>query len=230
MKFRYYLRGIGIGIIFASIIFLLAYREYVPSKMTNEEIIERAKQLGMVEANDPINKLIDKKSDASSEDNNINDTNESTADKDVANNSEDAASAKNKETKSTEKISSDTTEEKTTEKVSSNTTEEKTTEKASSETTEEKTTESKSTEATTPKATTEAMARDEEVEITITKGSSSYPVCQKLEELGLIDDAEKYDNYLIEHGYATRISVGTHKLKKGMDYHTIAELISDSTD
>ena len=62
MKFKYYLRGIGIGIIFASIIFLVAYNDSKPSGLSDNEIIERAKELGMVEANDPINKLIDNKS------------------------------------------------------------------------------------------------------------------------------------------------------------------------
>ena len=106
-------------------------------------------------------------------------------------------------------------------------------------TTEAQSTEAQSTKASTTKDNkkedktseggnkTDTSNNGEEVEITIARGSSSFPVCQKLYELGLIDDAAKYDDYLIEKGYANRISVGTHKLKKGMDYKTIAELISD---
>ena len=50
---------------------------------------------------------------------------------------------------------------------------------------------------------------------------------EKLQELGIVKDAAEYDNYLIEKGYASRIRVGTHELTKGMDYHAIAEAISD---
>ncbi|MBQ8085472.1 MAG: hypothetical protein IJ232_05140 [Lachnospiraceae bacterium] len=216
MKFKYYLRGIGIGIIFASIIFLIAYRENVPAKMSNEEIVERAKQLGMVEANDPINKLIDKKSDNKSDEN-------------ASEEKEPAEKVSTEEIKTEAENTEATTEEQTTEAT---TTEEQTTEE---QTTETKTTEAKTTEARTSeqqaaeKQTTEEKntKKSKTIEITIARGSSSYPVCLKLKELGLIDDAAKYDDYLIEHGYANRISVGTHKLKMGMSYHDIAELISD---
>ncbi|MGN0155223.1 MAG: hypothetical protein ACI4A3_12300, partial [Lachnospiraceae bacterium] len=76
--------------------------------------------------------------------------------------------------------------------------------------------ETQSTEQETPTVT-----------ITVERGSSSYPVCQKLQELGMIEDASEFDNYLIENGYAYRIRVGTHTLKMGMDFHAIAEAISD---
>ena len=226
MKFKYYLRGIGIGIIFASIIFLIAYRENVPAKMSNEEIVERAKQLGMVEANDPINKLIDKKSDNKSDEN----ASEEKEPAEKVSTEEIKTEAENTEAENTEA----TTEEQTTEAT---TTEEQTTEEQTTETktTDAKTTEAKTTEARTSeqqaaeKQTTEEKntKKSKTIEITIARGSSSYPVCLKLKELGLIDDAAKYDDYLIEHGYANRISVGTHKLKMGMSYHDIAELISD---
>lgn len=223
MKFKYYLRGIGIGIIFASIVFLVAYREHVPTKMSNEEIISRAKQLGMVEADEPINKLIDKKS---------TETKETSEDVTTENNTTESTT----EVATTEATTTEATTEATTEVTTeattteATTTEEKTTEKA---TTEEKSTEKATTEEAKKedKSTTEEKKNDkadkDEVEITISRGSSSYPVCLKLYDLGLIDDAAKYDDYLIENGYANRISVGTHKLKKGMDYKTIAELISD---
>lgn len=182
MKFKYYLRGIGIGIIFASVIFFAAYRENSSHVLTDDEIRTRAKELGMVEADAPISDLLNKTDD------------------------------KNLSTESDEKTTKQDLNEK-------KTTKEQTTEKDKTEenSTEEKTTEKNDSDNKT-------------IEITIKKGSSSYPVCQKLQELGLIDDAAKFDDYLIENGYANRIRVGTHKLKKGMDYHTIAELISDPLD
>ncbi|MDF2800488.1 MAG: hypothetical protein K0S61_391 [Anaerocolumna sp.] len=55
MKRKYYLRGIGIGIIFAAIIMLIAYNTSYKDKMSDKEIIERAKELGMVYEEDNSN-------------------------------------------------------------------------------------------------------------------------------------------------------------------------------
>ena len=43
----------------------------------------------------------------------------------------------------------------------------------------------------------------------------------------MIEDASEFDAYLIQNGYASRIRVGEHTLKRGMSYHDIAEAISD---
>lgn len=205
MKFKYYLRGIGIGIIFASIIFLIAYNDNKPSRLSDNEIIERARELGMVEANDPINKLIDNKStEATSTKKDDNITEASTT-------SEITTEKKNDTGASTE-ISTENTSEVNT---------------SNTKTDVDNNTEDVSTEKTTETASTED---NKTYELSITRGMSSYPVSLELERLGLIDDAAKFDDYLIENGYANRISVGTHKLTKGMDYHTIAELISDPLD
>ena len=47
MKLAYFLRGLGIGIIFCAIVF--SFSKGTTSTMTDEEIISRAKELGMVE-------------------------------------------------------------------------------------------------------------------------------------------------------------------------------------
>ncbi len=169
MKFKYFLRGIGIGVLFSAIIFLVAYQTIPQKKPTDAEIIKMAKELGMVEENDTLGKLIE-------------------------NNSEET---------STEKV----TTEQTTKAEQDVTTEQESTKQSTADVPE-------TTEVTT-------------YEITVAAGSSSYPVCQQLEQLGLIDNAQAYDDYLIEHGYASKISVGTHILKKGMSDEEIAIAISD---
>ena len=223
MKFKYYLRGIGIGIIFASIIFLIAYRENIPSKMSNDEIIERAKQLGMVEANDPINKLLDKNSAEISEDK-VSDNNDKASEIQVTSEITTEQLTEAEKVTTTEAVTNTTTETE-----SEKTTEAKTEDK---KTEEKDNIDKKSEEKTDNNKIEDSKITDDKnsIEITVDRGSSSYPVCQKLEELGMIDDAAKFDDYLVENGYANRISVGTHKLTKGMDYHTIAELISDPLD
>ena len=48
MKLKYYMRGVGIGIIFTTLLFLIAVMPN-KAKMSEEEIILEAKKLGMVE-------------------------------------------------------------------------------------------------------------------------------------------------------------------------------------
>lgn len=173
MRFKYFLRGLGVGIVFASLIFFMVYKENATPKMSDKQIIERAKELGMVEEGSSIG--------------------------DILHTSATSEASENKETEST-------------------------TEKATEE--EKKTTKS-TTEQTTEATTENTTETTEKVSITIERGATSYTVCQKLQELGIVKDAAEYDNYLIENGYASRIRVGTHELTKGMDYHAIAEAISD---
>lgn len=47
MKLKYYLRGLGIGIVVTAIIMTVALGNKQP--MTDEEVVERAKELGMIE-------------------------------------------------------------------------------------------------------------------------------------------------------------------------------------
>lgn len=203
MKFKYFLRGLGTGIIFATLVCFVAFNTSGSKEISDKEVIERARKLGMVEEKSSVKDLFvsDKK------------------DKDSAKEkkTEDSSSEKKKNDKKT------TEEEKTTQtKTTEVTTEQTTTE----QTTEEKTTEQK-TEASTEATTEKQEESAKEVTITIKGGMSSYPVCQMLQEIGVIKDAMDFDNYLIKNGYASRISVGTHTLKIGMSYEEIAIAISD---
>ena len=49
MKLKYYMRGIGIGMFVTTIILVIAF-SFVGNNMSDKEIIEKAKKLGMVEA------------------------------------------------------------------------------------------------------------------------------------------------------------------------------------
>lgn len=237
MNFKYFLRGLGVGIVFSAIICLTVYNGNVKNDMSDAEIIQRAKQLGYVKEDDVVEQKLDQFKNTS-------------ADKTVA--KEDAKAKDDKSSKDT-KTTAEVTENKSeTTKDNSNkanvkqdkkdtvTEENNKSEDATTQvkTTEEKTTQEATTEAkTTEQVTTEAKKKDDNknqekksddmVAFTIEPGSSSYPVCLKLKELGLVDNAEEFDTYLVENGYANRISVGDHSLKKGMSYHDIAEAISD---
>ena len=65
MKLKYYLRGLGIGIIITTIILMIANSGY-KKELTDEEIIARAQRLGMVMKEDPLfsNSKLDKDSES----------------------------------------------------------------------------------------------------------------------------------------------------------------------
>lgn len=188
MKITYFLRGLGIGIIFCAFIMFFAYKT-APVKMTDEEVISRAKDLGMVEAGDSDSEL----------------------DKLFADN-------KGKEEKAT-------TEEAATEVK---TTEENTTEKVTTEAvTTEVSTESATTEDTTKADTTEDnSSKNKPVTFTITPGMYSEKVAATLAYLGIIQDEKKFNQYLNDNGYASRLVTGTYKVTPGEDYYSIAEKIT----
>jgi hypothetical protein len=196
MKFKYFLRGLGFGIVFASVIFLTAYRNQSVQEISDEVIIERAKELGMVEQEDKVGDLL--------EDKNSTETVSSESDSLSSDNSE--TNISEQDTGETEEIETSTEDNGTEE----NTTEDTITEDVSN-----------SEDVTTENDTINTVT------ITVERGSTSYPVCQKLQEAGMIEDAGEFDTYLVENGYANRIRVGEHVLTPGMDYHAIAEAISD---
>lgn len=186
MNFRYFMRGLGVGILFSGIIFMVAYMTVPSTKLSDKEIIQKAKELGMVEEEDTIGKLLEGDSQSETTD--------------------------EKDGKGEQRTEEASTQETTTKEA----------------TTQEVTTQEGTSEEQNVKDEKKADVKQETmVQVTVSPGESSYPICQKLQSLGLIEDAQAYDNYLIEHGYASRISVGTHTLKKGMSQEEIAIAISD---
>lgn len=118
MKLKYFLRGLGIGIIFGALIMLAGYMTSGSYKMSDEEIIKEAEKLGMVKEERPV--VVSSDSDASTR-----------------------ATTENT-TKATTEAMKTTTEATTTEAT---TTEATTTEATTEATTENKTTDSRTDES-----------------------------------------------------------------------------------
>lgn len=49
----------------------------------------------------------------------------------------------------------------------------------------------------------------------IVSGDMSQTVSKKLERLGIIDDAESFDNYMNRNGYSQNITVGSFSISAG---------------
>lgn len=63
-------------------------------------------------------------------------------------------------------------------------------------------------------------------EFTIHAGEWSYRVSQKLEDLGLVSDAKKFDQYLEDNGYSSKIKIGHYTVSKDADFEEIAKEIT----
>ncbi len=205
MKMKYFLRGLGIGIIFGAFIMLVAYMTSGKKELSDDEIMDRASKLGMVMGNDIVDNLED------------NDT-----------------EGENKEEGKTSQVASDKTEEDikddTEDKTEDSSTEDKTTE-GTTEGTTEATTESKdTTEATTEEdVATESENTDTYATITVSPGMSSSQVAKLLQDAGIIEDYLDFDQYLNANGYSTKIRVNTFKFKEGMTYKELAEELTKET-
>ena len=225
MKFNYFLRGLGIGIIFGALIVFIASMA-TNKKMSDDEIIKKAEELGMVmeTATSSDADLINDKKTAE----------EITSEQTTSEKTELTTEDKTTEDKTTEKKTTEkkTTEKKTTEKktTEAKTTEKKTTEKKTTEakTTEKKTTEKKTTEAkttekkTTEKKTTEKASDLIEVTITVSRGMGSTEVAAMLEKAGIVKSGEDFDNYLVKQGISDRIQINEFKFNNKMTYEEIA--------
>lgn len=57
MKRKYYLRGIGVGILFATLVLMTAYQIFGGKTMSDEAVIKRAEELGMVPGTSALEQL-----------------------------------------------------------------------------------------------------------------------------------------------------------------------------
>ncbi len=71
----------------------------------------------------------------------------------------------------------------------------------------------------------EAATKEDYYTLEIASGISSYDVARLLEKGGLVDSASKFDSYMCEHNYDSKINHGVFKIKKKSTYEEIAKLL-----
>lgn len=198
MKLKYYLRGLGTGIIFTIIVMSIIFSY----RTTDAKIMEQAKQMGMVMA------------DGSGQ-----------SDSDKNNNTKPEKDTKKEEDKTTEP---DTTKEEPTEPEPDTTKEEPTepdtTKEEPTEPEPDTTTEAPTSEPPTEPDTSDSSRT--EVTFTITSGMTSETVAGSLQQLGVVDNAAGLNAYMINNGYADRIRTGTYTFKTGSTYEEVSRIIT----
>ncbi|MBP3488265.1 MAG: hypothetical protein J6K53_07705 [Roseburia sp.] len=211
MKLKYYLRGLGIGIIVTTIILMISFSGRT-EEMSDEEVIARASQLGMVMPEDEPSEAAD--DDAAQKDgaDNQTDAPQSTADADTqAADAQDGQATANGQPDGEGELSAEDLLAQT-----QNTDGAGQDEAAADNTTE-------------PDAAYEAPVRNAEgsFRLTIQKGDVCRVVCEKLAEGGVITDAEALRKYLFEIGYASNMSIGEYDIPYGATNEEIASILQE---
>lgn len=217
MNLKYYLRGLGVGIVVTSLILGIGLGSRKET-LSNEEIKERARELGMVEESITVAEAAAQKEEEAQE------AEVTVAPVPEENAESDAEPIVNAEPE----VSSEPA-------VSTGAAPEAS-EKPNVSAASEPAASTAAEAGATPEAGVKPVADEAEedngtapekeiVDITINPGEGSYVISQKLEQSGLIDDAAEYDAYLCDNGYHTKLRAGVHKIPMGSTREEIAKLL-----
>lgn len=222
MKLKYYMRGIGVGILFSIMVFLIVGKE--DPQMTDEQIIAAAKELGMEEKKTidlsglnptPVTSP-DNKGDNSEDTNNLSNVEKEDADK-KENNPSITPDSDASEVDSSNSIDDKKNEDDT----STNSDESKNAEEAEKDN-------NASVDNNNSSEKSESDESDKIKTLVISKGMYSHDVADLCESLGLVKNAKEFDSYLIQNGYASNIRINRYEIQVGASYEEIARLITKS--
>lgn len=218
MERKYYFRGLGLGIIVTAVIMGIALSGGSKREMTDNEVIARAKELGMTE-----NTRLLEPTDESQE-------GTETAEEEPAKETvkKDVAVAKPKtETEESVKVetpTSDSVENEPQEKPSAQ--DEPAQNKKPAADTNEMTKQDEDTGQEPSPEEKSSQQTAAEVNVTIVSGDGSYTVARKLEEAGVVSSASAFDDFLCQKGYDKRLRTGTFHIPAGANDEQIAKIVT----
>lgn len=245
MERKYYLRGLGVGIAVTAIIMGIALSG--DQKMTDDEIIARAKELGMVE--NTVLAAPDGE-EAGEENTDIQDETDSTdaaimtgqdhttADGAVADAGSEAAPADSAEPADEAKAPADNAESVDEVKNSADNVEpeeEPQNEAASAQDNSDKAAAvndhkeeqaERDGKADTPEKAKEIITSAAVKTITVNHGDGSYTVAKKLEDVGVVTSAITFDTFLCQNGYDKRLRTGTFSIPADASDEQIARIVT----
>ena len=250
MNLKYYLRGLGLGILVTALILSVAGRNR--RTMTDAEVKERAKELGMIENTVLLEKPEETES-ASETTANTESASETTANTDSVSettagsdgevqigtdigNNEDVSQGdlSKEETPKDNQPKEETSEEEKPQKGASQDTEPK--DDTSQEVTDDperpeelsknntEDTQGENDEKVTSAG--EDQSRTDEVTLTIVSGDTSYSVAKKLYELGVVPSVEQTDRFLCANGYDRTIRTGVYTIAPEETLESVAKRIN----
>lgn len=231
MELKYYLRGLGLGIVVTAII--MGITSSRSKAMTDDEIIERAKQLGMIEGRvltEAASEDADKQDDGAESDGAVNPEENDHTEEEISapeesitgeNASEgnplpDAAFGETEGMASPDDIPVMTVPD------DGETGQETQTAQAETENAEDQNVPGQFAEADRLREETSGTA----AVITVGSGDGSYTVSRKLEDAGAVESASEFDTFLCENGYDKKIRAGNYTIPQDASDEQIARMIT----
>lgn len=221
MERRYYLRGLGLGILITAIIMGAAQRD--GGKMSDEEVRQRARELGMIENTVLSESVAEPEADAEQAGTDAAAAEEKAEEATPADTepvTEDTQEAAADEQDPQEQTDAEDSQEQA-DSVDAQTEPEQA-DAADAQTAAEQETE----QSTGAQSETKTAASGEAQIFTIDKGDSSVSVAQKLEQAGLISSAASYDRFLCDNGYDKKIRAGEYTIPADAGDEQIARIIT----
>lgn len=208
MKLKYYLRGLGIGILITTVILSLA--GIGRKNMTDEEVVKRAKELGMVEST----LLSDLPDQTKAEE--VRPTEPETPEPETSLQPETSEQEISAEPETSP--GSETSEPETLEPEVSPEPEESASTLETPVAPEETPVSPEDGNPDTPAGET--------VTLVIGRGENSTTVSKNLKKAGIVEDAAAFDRFLCNNGYDKKIITGTYEIPYGASEEEIAKIIT----
>lgn len=214
MERKYYLRGLGLGIAMTAVIMGVALSG--KRTMTDEEIIARAKELGMVE-NTVLSAMNDENVQQNTDDGNT----------DVKNNDEQPESLEvEPSTPVTDEVAAIGEEDESVggveEVIGFDVGADETADAEEGEPEEDEPEENDKLEEDVNKIIPSTAIKT----ITVNRGDGSYTVAKKLADVGVVTSAETFDTFLCQNGYDKRLRTGTFSIPADASDEQIARIVT----
>lgn len=203
---RRFIQGLGAGILIATLILTVAYYTVGKSKISDSEVIDRAKKLGMIQNTEA--PLFTDQSDMEKEGNDTQNDSPDGVEPQQQDGSEQPAGGAEQEGESAppEGDGSSQQDSGVTQPVENNPPVE-------------------NNQPSESAPDDNAQSQNSHT-LEIKPGEEATIVARHLKDIGVINDAADFDRYLRNNSYSTRLQIGTYELRGDMSYEEIASTIS----
>lgn len=224
MKLKYYLRGLGTGIVVTALVLGISL-SHGKGRMSDEEIKARATELGMVEEFKSLAEASKEKETKQLEEDAGVSSNEMADSKDTA--KEETNPVKADDGGKPEKEASEQNTKETGEKeggFGSSIENPEAEETSSIQETQDQPADTQE-ENTPDEAEETPQETGKSIFLEVRSGDGSLSVARKAEKAGLVADAAEFDRFLCSGGYDKRICTGKHEIPQGATMEEIAKLL-----
>ena len=237
LKLRYFIRGLGIGIVFTAIVMSLSLqaarsRIIRENALTKEEIMEKAMGYGMIldstedttpiEQNESSQVKQDEEENQNIEENQNSDNQNEDESKDVDDQQKDdnEQQEENKNAESDkEEVDSSVDSQEDEEEVKQET-------KDSDDSDSDKDTDISEEDTEESSNKEESIVSIDYIPIKITSGMTATDVGKLLKEKKVIEDVDEFRSYMSEQGYSSKILIGNYLIPVNATYKKIANIIT----